>query len=68
MKEWEETTMSGLLLSGCLLVVAGVGILIWAVVDPDHLLDRPRSVVALIVAPFAIVIGIRRLRRASDAP
>ncbi len=60
--------MGGLLFSGCLLVVAGVAILIWAVVDPQHLLDRPRSVVALIAAPFALVIGIRRLRRAGDAP
>ena len=60
--------MGGLLFSGCLLTVAGVGILAWAVVDPEHLFDGPRSIVALLAAPFALVIGIRRLRRAADAP
>ena len=58
--------MGGLLFSGCLLTVAGVAIPIWAVVDPGHLLDRSRSVIALVAAPFALVVGIRRLRRAAD--
>jgi hypothetical protein len=65
LKKWEETAMSGLLLSGCMLTVAGVAIPIWAVVDPGHLLDGSR-VFALIAAPFALLVGIRRLRRAAD--
>lgn len=60
--------MGGLLLSGGLLASLGGGVLIWALIDLDGLLDTRRGLAALIAAPIALVMGVRRLRRSVDAP
>jgi len=64
LKEWEETTPAGRPTVGILLVIAGILIPIFAIFDPGYFSHRPvRAVFALVIAPFALLAGIRRLRR-----
>jgi hypothetical protein len=68
LRDWEQKTPEGRAASGCLMVVCGVGALVWAIVDPAFFFDsdggvRSRAVFAVIVAPAVIVGGVYRVFR-----
>jgi len=64
LKAWEETTPAGRRTVSVLFIVVGILIPVFAILDPDYLSRRPiRAVIALVIAPFLLAIGIRRLRR-----
>jgi len=64
LKKWEETTPGGRRTVSVLLVIAGILIPVLAILDPGYFSHRPiRAGLALVIAPFALVAGIRRLRR-----
>ncbi len=64
LKKWEETTPAGRRTVSVLLVIAGILIPVLAILDPGYFSHRPIRVgLARVIAPFALVAGIRRLRR-----